>query len=339
MLPPNPSLAPAPETVQRNAPRRYRVGVPTPFDLLVLGDANPDLILRGDVEPVFGQAERLVDDAHLTIGGSGAIVACGAARLGLRVALCAVVGDDWFGPWVRDQLAARGVAVEGLLVDRERSTGLTVVLSKPSDRAMLTHPGTIGELRAEVVDRTLLRDARHVHVSSYFLQRALTPDLPGLFEEVHAAGATTSIDPNWDPSETWDGGLAETLRHTDVFLPNASEATRIAGVGDVEAAARSLARSAGVVVAKLGAEGAIAAQGEALARIPGLPVEPVDTTGAGDSFDAGFLASWLAGDPLERALAFGNACGSQSTRAVGGVDAQPTMEEAAAVVATVAAPD
>ena len=76
------------------------------LDLLVLGDANPDLVLHGgDVVPAFGQAEHLVDDARLTIGGSGAILACGAARLGLRAAIAAVVGDDLFGRFVRDGLA------------------------------------------------------------------------------------------------------------------------------------------------------------------------------------------------------------------------------------------
>jgi sugar/nucleoside kinase (ribokinase family) len=307
--------------------------VPPRFDLLVLGDVNPDLVLRGDVEPVFGQAERLVEAAHLTIGGSGAIVACGAARLGLGVTFCGVVGDDLFGRWIRDQLRTRGIGVEGLVVDAVRPTGLTVVLSKQHDRAILTHPGTISELREEHVDRALLGDTRHVHVSSYFLQRGLAPDLPRLFDDAHALGATTSVDPNWDPSETWDGGLSDVLTRTDLFLPNATEALRIAREERIDHAALSLARSAGLVVAKLGHEGAVAAHGARLVRAPGVSADPLDTTGAGDSFDAGFLASWLAAEPLERSLALGNACGSLSTRALGGVDGQPTLDEALAAIA------
>jgi sugar/nucleoside kinase (ribokinase family) len=302
----------------------------------MLGDANPDLVLTGDVEPAFGQAERLVDDARLTIGGSGAIAACGAARLGLSVAVCAVVGDDLFGRWMRERLAARGVLVDGLVVDPTRPTGLTVVLAKEQDRAILTHLGAISQLRADVVNRTLLEGARHVHVSSVFLQRALAPDLPRLFEEAHARGATTSLDPNWDPMEAWDGGLAETLAHTDVFLPNAAEAARIAGVGDVEEAARRLAQTAGLVVVKRGPDGAIAvaAGGETFVTADGIRADPVDATGAGDAFDAGFLAAWLEGAPLDRALAVANACGALSTRALGGVDGQPTMDEALAAIAT-----
>ena len=302
-------------------------------DLLVLGDANPDLVLTGDVVPAFGQAERLVDGAHLTVGGSGAIVACGAARLGLRVGFCGVVGDDLFGRFLRDELERRGVDVGGLMVEAGRRTGVTVVLARPNDRAILTHTGTIGDLGVELIGPVLLESARHVHVSSYFLQRRLAPALPTLFERVRARGATTSVDPNWDPSERWDGGLRDLLAHTDVFLPNATEATRIADVAELDDAVVALAQLAGLVVAKAAAEGAVAAQGDRLVRASAPSIGPLDTTGAGDAFDAGFLASRLAGDPLERSLAIANACGAFSTRALGGVDAQPTMDEVLALLA------
>jgi len=302
--------------------------VPDPIDLLVLGDVNPDLILVGDVEPSFGQVERIVEDARLTVGGSGAIVACGAARLGLRTSICGVVGDDVFGRFMREELERRGVDVAGLLVDPGRPTGLTVVLARgPGDRAILTRTGTIADLRSDLIDRSTLDTARHVHVASYYLQDALRSGLRGLFERVRATGATTSLDPNWDPSERWDDGLLELLSLTDVFLPNAEEATRIAGTPSVEEAATSLEAHAGVVVVKAGAGGAIAASGSELVRAPAATADVVDTTGAGDAFDAGFLASWLGGDPLERSLAIANACGALSTRAIGGVDAQPSMDE------------
>jgi sugar/nucleoside kinase (ribokinase family) len=301
--------------------------VPDRLDLLVLGDANPDLVLMGDVEPAFGQSERLVEKAQLTVGGSGAIVACGAARLGLRVGFCGVVGDDLFGHFLRDELERRGVVVGGLVVKAGQPTGVTVVLARPNDRAILTHAGTIGDLRVELIDPALLESARHVHVSSYFLQRRLAPGLPAVFERVHARGATTSVDPNWDPSERWDGGLRDLLAHTDVFLPNAAEAIHIADVAELDDAVVVLAQPAGLVVAKAGADGAVAADGTQLVRAQALDVDALDTTGAGDAFDAGFLASVLAGNPLERSLAIANACGALSTRAVGGVDAQPSMDE------------
>ena len=299
------------------------------FDLLVLGDVNPDLVLHGgDVVPAFGQAEHLVDAASLTIGGSGAILACGAAKLGLRVAICSVVGDDLFGRFMRESLTAAGVDISGLTTDVATPTGITVVLSGPGDRAILTFPGTIAGLRSELIEPSLLECARHVHVSSYYLQTALVPSLPGIFDRVHDRGGTTSLDPNWDPSGQWDGGLADLLSQTDVFLPNAMEATRMAHTSDLEDAVRTLGARADLAVVKNGDRGAIAGRQGTIHRVDGLATAVVDTTGAGDSFDAGFLATWLGGESVERALAIANACGALSTRVMGGTGAQPTMTEA-----------
>ncbi len=302
-----------------------------PFDLLVLGDCNPDLIITGEeLEPRFGQVERLVDGAELTIGGSGSIVACGAARLGLRTAFVGVVGDDLFGRFMVEALAQRGVDTGGIVVDRTQRTGLTVVLARRADRAMLTFPGTSAALTAGAVDPELLMRTRHIHVSSYFVQSSLAQGLLGLFEAARGAGVSSSIDPNWDPTERWDGGLRELLDCTDVFLPNAEEAIRISQSADAESAARELAIRGSLVAVKLGADGALAVDGEASAiRCDSLKnVEPVDTVGAGDSFDAGVIAGLLSGWGTKQALALGCACGALSTRAAGGTSAQPTLDEA-----------
>jgi sugar/nucleoside kinase (ribokinase family) len=303
----------------------------TVLDLLVVGDCNPDLVLRGgDVVPVFGQVERLVDEAELTIGGSGAIAACGAARLGLRVGLASVVGDDPLGRFMLEALAAREVDVSGVVARPGLRTGITVVLVGGADRAMLTALGTIAELSADMVDRALLRGARHVHISAYFLHAALRPGLAGLLAEARAAGASTSVDPNWDPAEEWDGGLLDLLADTSVLFLNAEEARRIGRSDDVEAAAHALSRESTAVVVKLGEAGALALAGGSVVRAPARSVDAVDAIGAGDSFDAGFLAGFLAGRPLEEALALANACGALSMRAAGGTAAQPTLAEAAA---------
>jgi sugar/nucleoside kinase (ribokinase family) len=303
------------------------------FDLLVLGDCNPDLILSAPgLAPAFGQVETLVDTAELTIGGSGAIMACAAARLGLRTAIVGVVGDDLFGRYMVDRLAERAVDTSGLIVDPRVRTGLTVILAREGDRGILTFPGSIAALAAGAVDPVLLRRARHVHVSSYYLQIALTPGLGALFAAVRRAGATTSVDPNWDPSEAWDSGLPAMLGEVDILLPNAAEAQCIAGARDSRQAAEALSAAGPLVVVKLGAEGAVAARpdGEVLWAGPASDVEPVDTVGAGDTFDAGLLAGLLSGEPLDQALALACACGALSTRAAGGTTAQPTIEEARA---------
>lgn len=301
------------------------------LDLLVLGDVNPDLILAGDVVPRFGQAEQVLHEATLTVGGSGAITACAAARLGLRVAICGVIGEDLFGAFMRGELEERGVDTRGLRVDPAASTGITVVLSRTGDRSSLTLPGTIANLAGEDVDRDLLRSARHVHVSQYFMQTALQPSLPALFHEAHAAGATTSVDPNADPAGRWDAGLRALLPRVDVFLPNAAEATALAGTGEIKRAARAL--GAPTVVVKDGARGALAVRGDEMVRSPALLVESVDATGAGDTFDAGFLVAHLEGRPLADALRFANACGALSTRARGGVAAAPTRADVETLLA------
>jgi sugar/nucleoside kinase (ribokinase family) len=297
------------------------------LDLLVLGDANPDLVLSGDVVPAFGQAERLVDDARLVLGGSGAITACGAARLGLRTAFVGVVGDDPFGRFVLDQLRERGVDADACVVEPGRPTGLSVILSRGDDRAILTSMGTIPDLRAAAVDPGLVSSARHVHASSYFLLRDLQQDLPALFDAAHQAGASTSVDPNWDPQERWDG-VIELLDRTDLFFPNSHEARAITGIDDMEVAAEALAEHGSVVAVKFGQGGGLAVFDDEVARSEAIGAEVVDTTGAGDTFDAGFIAGRLQGWPLARCLALAVACGSLSTRAAGGTEAQPTMAEA-----------
>src|SRR5205085_10074844 len=303
------------------------------FDVLVLGDCNPDLILSGgEVVPEFGQVERLVENASLAIGGSGAIFACGAARLGLKTVFASVVGDDVFGRFMLDALQRRGVDTRGVLLDAHRPTGVTVVLSKPGDRAMLTAPGTIGDMRTALVAPELVRDARHVHVSSYYLQRGLHEGLLELFAEAHAADGTPPVDPNRDPRGDWDSGLLRLLSETDWFVPNSAGARRITGVDDIEIATTALAENGCTLAVKLGAGGGLAARGDEVIQVPAYQVRVEDTTGAGDSFDAGLVAAVLQGESLRRALEIAVVCGSLSTRMRGGVDAQPTMEEVRAAL-------
>ena len=309
------------------------------LDLLVIGEINADVVVSDpDPVPVFGQAERVVASIRLVPGSSSVITAAGAARLGLRVAMVGVVGDDALGRFMLEAMADLGIDVSACRVATARPTGASVILGSASDRAILTATGTIADVRAADVPPSLLARARHVHVGSYFLQPGLAAEVPVLFRAAHAAGATTSIDPNWDPSGSWDSGFMAAAAEADLLLPNAAEARALGGADDVEAAAMLLASAAGsvprTVVVKLGAEGALGiAAGGAPVRVAALPVVPLDTTGAGDSFDAGFIAGWLEGSTLEAALRLAVACGSLSTRAAGGTAGQPTRLEAAAALA------
>jgi sugar/nucleoside kinase (ribokinase family) len=297
------------------------------YDVLVLGELNADLILRGDVEPAWAQAEKLIEDASLVLGGSSAIFACGAARLGLRVAFAGVAGDDVIGRFCREELERAGVETAGVVVDPALKTGVTIVLQRSDDRAMLTYSGAIAALSPALVAPELLREARHLHVGSYFLQDSLRPGLPALFAEARRRGATTSLDTNWDPSEGW-AGLDAVLAETDILLPNEAEACAIAGVDGWEQALAALAARVPTVAVKRGADGASAARAGERVDVVAPRVAVVDAVGAGDSFDAGFVYGALAGWPLERCLRMAVACGALSTRAAGGTAAQPTLEEA-----------
>ena len=303
--------------------------MPRMYDLVVLGELNVDLILTGDATPIWGQHEKLVDDAQLIAGGSSAIFACGAARLGLRTAFVGVTGDDIFGAFMREHLGNAGVTTTHLITDPHIRTGITVHLTRPDgERALLTYLGSIAALRAEQVDPGLVAATRYLHAGSYFLQHALQPGLPALFAQARAAGTVTSLDTNWDPDERWQSGLDAVLEQTDVFLPNAAEAQRITRTPDINQALAALAGRIPLVAIKRGADGAVAARGREQAAASPPPVTPVDTTGAGDSFDAGFIAGLARGLPLAQVLAVATACGSLSTRAVGGTAAQPTWDAA-----------
>lgn len=300
------------------------------YDLLVIGEINPDLILWGeDITPAFGQTEKLVEEAALTIGSSSAIMACGAARLGLRTAMVGVVGDDLFGHFMLDAMAERAVDTAAVLVEETARTGFSVILTHAGDRAILTFVGAMDALEATQIPDNLLAEARHVHVGSYFLQTGLQPGLPALFRRAWELGASTSLDTNWDPSARW-GGVEEVLAQTTIFLPNAAEARSLTGEESLPGALAVLAKRVPLVALKVGEEGAIAREGEEVVRADALPVEVMDTVGAGDSFDAGFVYAYLHSWPLARALRFAAICGSLSTRAHGGTPAQPTLTEALA---------
>jgi sugar/nucleoside kinase (ribokinase family) len=167
-----------------------------------------------------------------------------------------------------------------------------------------------------VPDR-LLAATRHVHVASYYLLDGLRDAVPSLIETAHAAGATVSLDPQGDPSGRWDGGLRALAASLDVLFVNEQEHGM-------------LAAGSPLTVVKRGARGASAlAEGERIDASPPA-VDAVDATGAGDSFDAGFIAGRLRGLGLAETLALACACGALSTRALGGTAAQPTFDEAAA---------
>lgn len=296
--------------------------------ILVIGELNVDLIVSGmPAFPLLGK-EILADDLHIVMGSSSAICAAGMARLGAEVDFLGKVGPDYYGDLVTGQLRSLGVDTARVIRDSATRTGMTISLTYPGDRAMVTYPGCISQLRLEEINTAILQRYNHLHVGSYFLQRALQPGLPELFRQAHDAGLTTSLDTGHDPDEQWGGdGLRALLGLVDIFLPNDEEARAIANADDTGAALRELAKLARLVAVKCGSSGAMALHEGQILHSPAFQVEAVDTTGAGDSFNAGFIyARVIQGLPVEEALRFANGCGALSATGFGGTAAQPTLE-------------
>ena len=297
--------------------------------VLVIGELNVDMIVSGlPAFPSLGR-EILASGLHIVLGSSSAICAAGMARLGAGVEFLGKVGVDYYGDFVADQLRLLNVGTRHMIRDNVIRTGVTISLTFPGDRALITYPGCIPLLRLEDINTTILRRYHHLHVGSYFLQRALQEGLPKLFRQASGVGLTVSLDTGCDPEGKWgDDDLLELLKLVDIFIPNEDEARAIARVDDTEAALQELMKRGPLVVVKRGPAGAMSMQDGQVVHSPGFQVDVKDTTGAGDSFNAGFIHAYVVqGLPLEGSLRFANACGGLSTTGFGGTAAQPTLEQ------------
>ena len=294
------------------------------------------LVLGGDVAPAFGQQEKLVDGISLVIGGSAAITAVAAARLGLRVALVAAVGADPAGAFMLDQLAAEGVDVRFVVVREDAPTGMTVALSRGGDRAILTALGAMASLTAADVPASLLARARHVHASSWFLLQDSPRAGAGGVVFRRPFGRCQHVTGHQLGSVRTVGRPAPVRRHR-AGRPAAAErggSDRLAGAAGLDAAVGALVAAGPRVVVKLGERGALCADGSARYRVSLPPVTPADTTGAGDCFNAGLIAGLLDGRDLAGAAALGCAAGALSTAAPGGTASAPSLAAATRLAST-----
>lgn len=292
------------------------------FDCSIAGEINLDLILYDLPENMPVERELLADRFQMTLGSSSAIVAHNLAALGGSVAFSTLMGRDELGRIALGRLAESGADLSRVIyVEEPATTGVTVLLHHGGRRHILTYPGTMSAMTRADLDFNYLTSARHFHLSSLFLQRALAPELPTLFRDLKHAGLTISLDTNDDPDDAWDGVLEELLPLIDVLLPNEAEACRMARRDNVEDALATLSDRVPCIAAKCGSRGALVRTGNNLFRVAPVTVDPVDTIGAGDSFDAGFLFAFLNGlDPVQCAAA-GNITGALSTLRPGGTEA------------------
>ncbi len=298
--------------------------------ILVVGELNADLVMSGLPSlPVLGQ-ELLGTGFRMALGSSSAITAARLAALGAQVDFVGLVGDDEIGRFTLARLAHYGVGAQHVQIAPHGTTGVTVALTYAHDRALLTYPGVMADFDGATVAPALLARYVHVHVGSFALQERLRLALPRIFRDAHAQGVSTSLDIGWDASGRWAAlpHLRETLAETDYFFPNADEARALLGGADDVRELAAWVR--GTLVVKRGREGALSVPPQpagAVMEVPTLPVQVVDTTGAGDAFNAGFLyVTVVEGATLEAALRFAVACGAHAVTQLGGASGAPSAE-------------
>lgn len=290
------------------------------FDITIAGEINLDLILYGLTETMPVERELLASDFRLTLGSSSAILAHNLAALGMKVGFITKVGSDSLGSIALERLQEAGVDLSHVLREHGRLTGVTILLHHGPTRHILTFPGVMADMSADELDFDYLASGQHFHISSLFLQKALQPGLPDLCRRLKGQGITISLDTNDDPDDLWGEPLAELLGLVDVVLPNRDEAIRMAHVGDLESAMSYLAALVPVVAVKCGSQGSMVQTGEKRWNVAPIAVEPADTIGAGDSFNAGFLKGYIGKLPLPVCAALGNVTAALSTIRPGGTE-------------------
>lgn len=291
------------------------------FDVTIAGEINLDLILYGLPAAMAVERELLASNFEATLGSSSAILAHNLAVLGARVGFVTQVGRDPLGKIALERLGESGADTSRTSYRADRMTGVTVLLPHGAERHILTYPGTMSEMTVEDVDFEYLRWSRHFHLSSLFLQSGLAPGLPELFRRLKGAGLTLSLDTNDDPSGEWGGVLEELLGLIDILLPNERELLAITRRETIDEALAALAGRVPWVAVKRGARGAVVQTGKERFTAAPVTVTPVDTIGAGDSFNAGFLYAWLQGLGPEVCARAGNITAALSTLRAGGTEA------------------
>jgi sugar/nucleoside kinase (ribokinase family) len=296
--------------------------------ILVIGELNVDLIVSGlSSLPALGR-ELTCTGFSRALGSSSAIFSRALAGLGAHVDFMGKVGDDDNGRFMLAQLQEIGIGTQGVIVDPGVQTGVTISLTYPDEKAQVTYLGSIADYRLADVDLGVLGDYAHLHMASMYLQRGLAPAFPELLRRAKELDLSTSLDPGWDPDESWNGVLLEALSAVDILFVNEHEAKAIAETSSVSEGATTLAERVNLVVAKLGPEGALVVDRDSVLNDPAFPVEVVDTTGAGDSFNAGFIYKYVVeGGAKSEALRFANACGAIAATRVGGASSVPSASE------------
>jgi len=278
----------------------------------------------------------LADDLPVAVGGCAANVSLDLARAGVRVATIGCVGGDLFGRYLIDALAAGGAHTAGIRVADGAHTSQTLIVNVAGEDRRFVH--TIGAnalLCADDIPLEMVRQSKVLYVGGYLLLRALAGEkLAGVFRAARQAGVKTVLDIVLPGNEDCWPALEAVLPETDVFLPNSDEGEALTGHRDpVQQAERFVAAGAGSVVITCGGGGSVLVDRGQRLRAGTYPVDYVGGTGAGDAFDAGYIAGLLAGADAAGCLAWGSALGASCVRGIGATDTVFNRDEAIAYMA------
>ena len=291
----------------------------------VIGEFFVDQVFSGfTVLPKMGE-EAFARSYRREVGGGAATTACALAKLGVKVTVFGAVGSE-DGPWVFNRLKSFGVDCSGLQCEPGEPTGVTVSVSTREDRSFFTYYGANERLNRILQDPETERQlsaTKHVHFAC-----ALDPDTDASMLAAIGRTARTSIDVQSHISWLTHPESLNILRRCDVFFPNEREGGWISSEVKPHDILQNLRRRGlrGVGL-KLGGRGAALLWRRRQYLADPYPVETVDTTGAGDCFNAGFIFAWLRGDNAQRCLEVANICGALSTREMGGIEGFPSLAE------------
>jgi sugar/nucleoside kinase (ribokinase family) len=291
------------------------------FDVSVVGELNLDVILYGLPRNLVPEREHLAQNLSITLGSSSAIFAHNLSLLGNKVGFNSCIGDDPLGVICVDRLSASGVNVTGVRTLGGQTTGLTVILPHTKDRYILTYPGTMYSMTVGDLNLNHVFNSKHLHIASYFLLKGMSPDLPELFRRAKQLGLTISLDTNDDPADLWSPELQSLFPCLDALLLNERELCKIAQNTNLDQAIENIAKHVTLLVVKRGSQGALARTGgKTFSAAPPI-VEIIDSVGAGDSFDAGFIHAFIRGQDIEACLLSGNLAAALSVTRPGGTEA------------------
>ncbi|QYR23569.1 carbohydrate kinase family protein [Paenibacillus sp. sptzw28] len=296
------------------------------YDAVVIGDANIDLIVVGCLESPLPGQEVFVRDMRIEVGGGAALFSLALAKLGMRIAFNGILGGDYFGTYIRDEFKRHGIDTRYMKKSAVHKTGISIAINPEKDRSFITYSGSNAELSLQLLDLESAALGRHVHLTNY--KGSLNHrEFMDMVEKLKSMGITTSCDTGWDDTGEWYKGIYELMERVDVFFMNETEANHYTGCSNADDSLKALAKHSSHIIVKLGSHGAISNYRGKTNRKEGFHVRTVDTTGAGDCFNAGYIYGFLSGKDPEECLLYGNVCGAMSVGAVGGSRGAPGREE------------